>query len=138
MEISILNLMDEKSCYDLLRKLRWPNSAICPSCNSTKVVKNGHHNNHSECQRYQCRKEGCNSRFDDLTATLFSGSKLPLKTWVACLYLMGLNLSNAQIAKELEISPSTAQSMTKKVREGIVKKNLMYSFQEWLKPTKSI
>ncbi len=33
-----------------------------------------------------------------------------------CLYLMGLNLSNLQIAKELDISEPTAQRMTKLLR----------------------
>ena len=27
----------------------------------------------------------------------------PLRTWIACLYLMGLNLSNQQIAQELSL-----------------------------------
>ncbi|MEM6964953.1 MAG: hypothetical protein AAF573_09320 [Bacteroidota bacterium] len=38
------------------------------------------------------------------------------------LYLMGLNLSNRQISKELEISEPTTQRVTTILREGIVKK----------------
>ena len=37
-----------------------------------------------------------------------------------------LNLSNAQIAKELEISEPTIQHMTEKLREGIAEKKLVY------------
>ena len=35
---------------------------------------------------------------------------------------MGLNLSNSQIAEELDIGKDTAQRMCSELREGIVKK----------------
>jgi hypothetical protein len=43
-----------------------------------------------------------------------------LRVWVLCLYLMGLNLSNEQIAQELGIDPDDAQVMASQLREGIV------------------
>jgi hypothetical protein len=46
--------------------------------------------------RYECK--GCGQRFDDLTGTIFAGHYQPLRTWIACLDLMGLNLSGLQIA----------------------------------------
>jgi len=36
---------------------------------------------------------------------------------------MGLNLSNEQIARELDLNSSDVQKMTTQLREGIVKKN---------------
>jgi len=36
---------------------------------------------------------------------------------------MGLNLSNEQIAKELDLDRSEVQQMTTQLREGIVKKS---------------
>ena len=36
------------------------------------------------------------------------------------LYFMGLNLSNEQIAKELDLDPDDAQKMTTSLREGVV------------------
>jgi hypothetical protein len=42
--------------------------------------------------------------------------------WVLCLYFMGLNLSNRQIALELGLSPSDAQAMTERLRRGLVAK----------------
>lgn len=38
------------------------------------------------------------------------------------LYFMGLNLSNEQIAEELELDRSDVPQMTTQLREGIVKK----------------
>ena len=42
------------------------------------------------------------ARFDDLTGTVLAGHHQPLRVWVLCLYFMGLNLSNRQIAQELQ------------------------------------
>ena len=41
-----------------------------------------------------------------------------------CLYFMGLNLSNEQIAHELALHGSDVHEMTTQLRAGIVKKNL--------------
>jgi DNA-binding transcriptional regulator LsrR (DeoR family) len=59
-------------------------------------------------------------RFDDLTGTVLAGHHQPLRVWVLCLYFMGLNLSNRQIAHELDLSESDAQEMTERLRDGIV------------------
>ena len=45
-----------------------------------------------------------------------------MKVWVLCLYLLGLNLSNAQIAAELDLAPGDAQQMTCQLRAGVVLK----------------
>ena len=42
--------------------------------------------------------------------------------WVLCLYFMGLNLSNRQIAMELGLSPSDVQIMTEHLRRGLISK----------------
>jgi hypothetical protein len=59
-----------------------------------------------------------------LTDTIFAGHHQPLKVWVLCLYFMGLNLSNEQIAQELAVNGSDVQQMTTQLRDGIVKKSL--------------
>ena len=71
-------------------------------------------------QRYHCK--GCNVYFDDLTGTIFEGHHQPLRVWVLCLYFMGLNLSNEQIAAELELDADTVQGMATQLREGVVVK----------------
>ena len=39
-----------------------------------------------------------------------------------CLYFMGLNLSNAQIAKELDLHKADVHQMASQLRQGIVSK----------------
>jgi hypothetical protein len=41
---------------------------------------------------------------------------------VLCLYFMGLNISNEQIAQELALNGSDVHQMTTQLRAGIVKK----------------
>jgi transposase-like protein len=72
-------------------------------------------------QRYECKD--CNKRFDDLTSTVFAGHHQPLKIWILCLYFMGLNLSNQQIARELDLNRSDVQQMTTQLGEGVEKKD---------------
>ena len=136
MQINLLNLMDDQACYQLLRQIRWADGVQCPHCNHLEIKKAGFHNTHPNRQRYECCN--CERRFDDLTDTVFAGSKKPLKTWLVCLYLMGLNLSNKQIASELDMTEKTAQEMTTVLRAGIVKKSLISSLMAWLRPMKSI
>ncbi len=117
---TIQNLIDDAKCYQEVRQMRWPNRVQCPHCESALINKRGFHNKQQHRQRYQC--QNCHKQFDDLTLTVFEGHHQPLKVWVICLYLMGLNLSNQQIAKELGLNKDDVQEMTQQLREGIVSK----------------
>ena len=110
MLVNILGITDDAKCYEMVRSLRWPDGVHCPCCDATRVVKQGRDDTEPHRQRYECR--ACGRRFDDLTDTIFAGHHQPLRVWILCLYFMGLNLSNEQIAQELEIDPDDAQVMT--------------------------
>jgi len=58
----------------------------------------------------------------DLTGTALAGHHQPLRVWVLCLYFMGLNLSNRQIAAELGLNASDVQAMAEHLRQGLVTK----------------
>ena len=114
------DLVDDAKCYAEVRKLRWPNGVQCPYCGSADIGKRGFHDHQPQRQRYRCRS--CRKQFDDLTETIFEGHHQPLKVWVLCLYLMGLNLSNQQIGHELELNKDDVQAMTSQLRSGLVEK----------------
>jgi hypothetical protein len=65
----------------------------------------------------------CSAHFDDLTDTIFAGHHQPLRMWILCLYLMGLNLSNRQISQELDLDKDVLQDMTRLLRQGITQRN---------------
>ena len=122
MQVNIINLIDDAQCYNKVRELRWPDGVKCPFCASSEIIKRGFDEKERTRQRYECKE--CTKRFDDLSGTIFSGHHQPLKIWILCLYFMGLNLSNEQIAKELTLNRSDVHQMVTGLREGIVKKNL--------------
>jgi transposase-like protein len=84
------------------------------------VIRHGRDDTQEQRQRYRCKD--CRARFDDLTGTVLAGHHQPLRAWVLCLYLMGLNLSNRQIARELDLCVSDVQAMTEALRHGLTAK----------------
>jgi len=118
--IHIQSLIDDAKCFATVRELRWPEGIQCPACNSMDIEKRGFHTNQPFRQRYACH--ACGQQFDDLTDTIFEGHHQPLRVWVLCLYFMGLNLSNEQIAAELDLAIPEVHVMTTTLREGILKK----------------
>src|SRR3954471_5527098 len=118
--VNLPSLIDDAKCYELVRQHRWPEGARCPSCGSASVARHGRDDTQPYRQRYRCA--ACGARFDDLTATVLAGHHQPLRVWVLCLYFMGLNLSNRQIAQELGLSGSDVQAMTEQLRGGLVAK----------------
>jgi transposase-like protein len=119
--IKIQNLIDNAKCYEAVRKLRWPDGNVkCPSCGSSHVIRHGHDDTEPERQKYHCKN--CRRYFDDLTGTVFKGHHQPLKIWILCSYFMGLNQSNLQIAKELDLNEDDVQNMTEKLRRDVTDK----------------
>jgi len=116
--IHIQSLIDDTKCFETVRSLRWPEGVHCPMCNSAEVSKQGRDDTQPERQRYLCKS--CDRRFDDLTGTIFAGHHQPLRVWILCLYFMGLNLSNHQIAQELDLNKDDIHQMTGQLRQGIV------------------
>ena len=118
--LNIQNLIDEGKCFETVRQMRWPDGVICPRCSSPQVTKQGSDETQPARQKYEC--SACRRRFDDLTGTIFAGHHRPLRTWILCLYLMGLNLSKEQIAQELDLKGDDVQKMASQLREGIVER----------------
>jgi transposase-like protein len=128
--LRIDNLVDDAKCYESVRQIRWPAGVRCVWCQSDQVKRRGLHQRQRERQRYHCK--ACQSDFDDLTNTIFAHHHQPLRKkniillWILCLYLMGLNLSNEQIAQELDrefsfcLDKDDVHQMTTLWRSGVV------------------
>lgn len=118
--VNLASLLDDAKCFELVRQHRWPEGVRCPGCGSAAVTRHGRDDTQAHRQRYRC--QACQARFDDLSGTVLAGHHQPLRAWVLCLYLMGLNLSNRQIAQELDLSVSDVQAMSEQLRAGLVAK----------------
>jgi transposase-like protein len=117
---NLSELMDDAKCFALVRRHRWPDGVRCPACDGRAVIRDGCDDTQPNRQRYRCK--ACAGRFDDLTGTALAGRHQPLRVWVLCLYFMGLNLSNRQIAAELGLDASDVQAMTETLRGGLAAK----------------
>ena len=118
--INLSGLIDDAKCFALVRQHRWPEGACCPVCGSGAVIRGGHDDAQPCRHRYRCKP--CPGGFDDLTGTVLAGHHQPLRVWVLCLYFMGLNFSNRQIALELGLDSSDTQAMTEQLRCGLAVK----------------
>jgi transposase-like protein len=115
--VNLSALIDDAKCFALVRQHRWPEGVRCPACDSVSVVRDGCDDRQIHRQRYRCK--ACAGRFDDLTGTVLAGHHQPLRVWILCLYFMGLNLSNRQIAQELGLDGSDVQAMAEQLRGGL-------------------
>lgn len=115
--IHIQSLIDDAKCFETVRALRWPDGVCCPSCESVEITQQGRDDTQPERQRYLC--QSCERRFDDLTDTIFAGHHQPLRVWILCLYFMGRNLSNHQMAQELDLNQDDVHQRTCQLRQGI-------------------
>jgi transposase-like protein len=118
--VPLSSRIDDAKCFDLVRQHRWPDGVRCPTCGRAAVTRQGREETQPNRQRY--RGKDCDARVDDVTDPSFAGQPRPLRTWVLCLYVMGLNRSNRQIAPELALSVSEVQVMTEPLRSGLVVK----------------
>src|SRR4051795_13604842 len=118
--VNLPSLIDDARCFELVRQHRWPDGVRCPRCGGAAIARDGRDDVQPHRQRYRCA--GCGARFDDLSGTVLAGRHRPLRLWVLCLYLMGLNLSNRQIARELDLAVSDVQAMTEVLRHGLTAK----------------
>src|ERR671926_309363 len=118
--VNLSALIDDAKCFALVRRHRWPEGVRCPACGGAAVVRDGYDDRQAHRQRYRCK--ACAGRFDDLTGTVLAGHHQPLRVWVLCLYLMGLNLSDRQIALDLGLNDDDVHDMASRLREGLVAK----------------
>src|SRR3954464_15943893 len=115
--VNLSSLIDDAKCYALVRQQRWPEGVRCPACGSATVIRHGRDDTQGQRQRYRCK--ACAARFDDLTGTVLAGHHRPLRVWVLCLYLMGLNLSNHLTAQELDLAEADVQAMAEQLPLGL-------------------
>src|SRR5215218_2487652 len=113
--VNLASLLDDAKCFALIRQHRWPEGVRCLRCDGGAVGRDGHDDTQPARQRYRCKN--CGTRFDDPGGTVLAGHHQPLRVWVLCLYFMGLNLSNRQIAGELGLNEDDVQAMTSRLRE---------------------
>jgi len=90
---------DEKSCFDYLVKLRWPEGFICPACNVKSEPWVATRN------RLVCQK--CKHKIVATAGTLFEKTRTPLSTWFDAAWHV-TTAKNGMSAKTLERTLGTS------------------------------
>ena len=129
-----MDLRSEGEAYELLEELRWKGRPFCPTCHSERVfyiapkaaegrkTRTGSVSERRVWKCSDCRKAGRSPQFSALTGTIFHGTKVPLKVWLAVVVEMCAN-KNGMAAREIErkygVAPKTAWHMAHRVREAM-------------------
>lgn len=110
--------MTEKQAETFFRKIRWSDTngkPVCPSCGSLK------HYDLSTRDVWKCK--ACKKQFSVTSDTLFSGHKLPLKTYLLAIAIFTnevKGMSALKLSRELNIQYKTAFVLLHKFREALI------------------
>ncbi|AZK88883.1 IS1595 family transposase [Xanthomonas oryzae pv. oryzae] len=108
-----------QQCEQALEISRWPQGFVCPRCAATA---------HSRFQRHgttywQCT--ACYRQTSLRSGTVMDNSKLPLRTWLLGMYLLGqskTNLSALELMRHLGVSYPTAWPMKHKLMQAMTQR----------------
>lgn len=94
---------DEKDCFDLIYKVKWPTGYKCPRC--------GHPHAYTVATRrlplYECMS--CRHQSSLTAGTIFTKSRTSLRKWLLALYLVSSS-EETQAGKENRACPLPSSS----------------------------
>jgi transposase-like protein len=108
---------DPKNAQECMIQLRWPDGQICcPACGSLRVRYI------QTRSQWECREQHAKRRFSLKTGTIMEESPLPLKKWLAALW-MEVNCKNSissyEIHRALGITQKSAWFMLHRIRHAL-------------------
>lgn len=113
----LIHFQEEKTCFEFLEQRLWKGQPVCPHCGCKKVYRI------KETFQFKCgNKKTCDKKFNVLTNSIFHGTKLPLSTWFAAIYLATNHkkgISSCQLARDLGIQQRSAWHLLHRIRQMI-------------------
>jgi transposase-like protein len=104
---------DVDVCVDFVASMRWPNGAICPHCNGSKV-------SYLSTRRiWKCMNRDCHKQFSVKTGSIFEDSPLPLDKWLTAVWLVvncKNGISSYEIMRDLHVTQKSAWFMLHRIR----------------------
>ncbi len=125
---------DEAEAWKLIEDLRWPDGQpVCPKCG----VKDDHYflkpksktggrktRTGAKTVRRVWKCKACRKQFSALVGTIFHGTKIELRKWLAAIYLMCSaknGVSAHEIHRDLDVSYKSAWYMCHRIREAMTR-----------------
>ncbi len=99
-------------CKAYFERMRWGSTVVCPRCSCSKVWRTN--------RGYRCSDKACAYKFTVISGTVLEGTKIPLRIWIAAMYLHTAHkkgVSSIQMAKDLGITQKTAWFLLHRIRE---------------------
>ncbi|MEO1351556.1 MAG: transposase [Cyanobacteria bacterium J06635_15] len=104
-------LKTHEECLACLEDIRWHGTPTCPYCSSIKSTS------YKSERRYRCNS--CFTSYSVTVGTLFHKTHISLQKWfhaILLLYKLNPDISARKLAKELQVSRSTASLIIKRVQ----------------------
>lgn len=114
---------DERSCWEYMVKLRWPDGPRCSECESTRfhLIRTR--------RLYECR--GCQRQLSVTAGTIFHKSRIPLRKWFWAIFLMATSkkgVSMLYLQQQLGIKSYRAVwMMGHKIRQAMIEREELYT-----------
>src|SRR4051794_12409810 len=119
--IEITSLTEDQS-REHLEKIRWPEGALCPHCQSKAVTKLA--GKTTRPGLYKCKNKPCRKQFTVTVGTIFEDTHLTCKQWLIAFHLMCSSkkgVSAHQLHRELGCTYKTAWHLAHRVRYAMSK-----------------
>lgn len=104
---------DEQAAINYFKSVLWANGERCPYCGHDKIYSfaNG--------KSWKCAK--CRQKFSIRVGTIFEDSKIPLRKWLAAIWLITSHrkgIASTQIARDLNVTQKTGWFMLHRLRHA--------------------
>jgi transposase-like protein len=104
---------DEQAAVDYFKAIRWANGEFCPYCGNTQIyaLKGD--------RSWKCA--ACRQKFSIRVGSIFEDSKIPLRKWLAAVWLITSHrkgIASAQLARDIDVTQKTAWFMLHRLRHA--------------------
>ncbi|MFK7967602.1 MAG: IS1595 family transposase [Rickettsiaceae bacterium] len=114
----------EEKCHKYLKSILWQEGKYCPFCGCNKIHE--YESNFKKNRCYSCKQD-----FSIRKGSIFGDSRLPLKKWFICIYLINSNkkgISSCQLANQVTITQKSAWFVLQRIREASQSKDFNNPF----------
>lgn len=118
---------DERSAYELVESIRWPNGPVCPHCgviNEAYPIKAQKTRQGKVSPRKLWKCKACKKQFSVTVGTIFERSHIPLPKWLLGIYLMCSaknGVSAHELHRDLRITYKAAWFMAHRIRHAMMR-----------------
>jgi len=106
-------LPDEQAAIDHFRAIRWKNGEFCPFDGTMDIY------HFSDNRTHKCAT--CRRRFSIKVGTIFEDTKIPLRKWMAAIWLITAHkkgIASTQLARDIAVTQKTAWFMLHRLRHA--------------------